>query len=200
MCLMHTWKRNVRKLIKKGIQIRMKKFIYMLLLCMLFSLTGCNSKEEAMAVITEIPCDEAGIKFSLNGLWMIQEEAVANGNVQEGQTVALSAYKEETGSAISVIYDDLTKTEGATLIRMEDYVADIQEQLKISGEYNYACSEVVEETLYGKQYQAFTATVSNLGGAQKYYIRRQDDTMIIVLLSVFGEDKLEEILALGKEM
>ena len=178
----------------------MKKFIYMLLLCMSLGLIGCNSKEEAMAIITEIPCDVAGIKFSLNGLWMIQEEAVANDNVEEGQKVALSAYKDETGSAISVIYDDLTKTEGATLIRMEDYVADIQEQLKISSEYNYACSEVVEESLYGKQYQTFTATVSNLGGQQKYYIRRQDDTMIIVLLSVFGEDKLEEILALGKEM
>ena len=179
---------------------RMKKLIYMLLLCMLFSLIGCNSKEEAMAVITEIPCDEAGIKFSLNGLWMIQEETVANGNVQEGQTVALSVYKEETGSAISVIYDDLTKSEGGTLVRMEDYLADIQEQLKISGEYDYACSEVSEENLYGQQYQSFSAKVSNLGGQQKYYIRRQDDTMIIVLFSVFGEDTLEEILSLGKEM
>ena len=167
---------------------------------MLFSLTGCNSKEEAMAIITEIPCDMAGIKFSINGLWMIQEEAAANVNVEEGQTVALSAYKDETASAISVIYDDLTKTEGATLIRMEDYVADIQEQLKISSEYNYACSEIKEESLYGKDYQTFTANVSNLGGMQKYYIRRQDDTMIVILFSVFGEDKLEEILVLGKEM
>ena len=183
---------------KKGIQMR--KIKYMLILMCLLGLTGCNSKEEAMAVITEVPCELAEIKFSVNGLWAIQEEDVANVNVAEGQTVAFSTYKEETGSAINVIYEDLTKTEGATLVRMEDYVADIQEQLKISNEYNYACSEVLEETLYGKQYQAFTADVSNLGGVQKYFIRRQDDTMIIVIFSVFGEDKLEEILALGKEM
>ena len=167
---------------------------------MAFSLTGCQSKEEAMAVITEIPCDTAGIQFSLNGLWMIQEDAVANASVEEGQIVDVSAYKEETGSAITVIYEDLTKTEGGTLVRMEDYIADIQKQLKTSSEYNYACSEVLEESLYGKEYQTFTANVSNLGGVQKYFIRRQDDTMIIVLFSVFGEDKLEEILALGKEM
>ena len=193
-------KESKENLIKKGIQIPMKKWIYILLLCIMFGLTGCNSKEEAMAVITEVPCELAEIKFSVNGLWVIQEEDVANINVDEGQTVAFSTYKEETGSTISVIYEDLTKTEGATLVRMEDYVADIQEQLKISSEYNYACSEVLEETLYGKQYQAFTADVSNLGGVQKYFIRRQDDTMIIVIFSVFGEDKLEEILALGKEM
>ena len=178
----------------------MKKIIYVLLLCMFFCLTGCNSKEEAMAIITEVPCEEIGIRFSLNGLWVIQDEAEANTNSAEGQTVELSAYKEETGSAINVIYDDLTKTEGGTLVRMEDYMADVQEQLKISSEYSYACSEVGEETLYNQQYQTFTATVSNLGGMQKYYIRRMEDNMMVLIFSVFGEDKLEEILALGKEM
>ena len=178
----------------------MKKVIYLLLICIVFCFTGCNSKEEAMAIITEVPCEVAGIRFSLNGLWMIQEEEIANSNTEAGQEVELSAYKEETGSAINVIYDDLTKTEGATLVRMDDYVADIQEQLKISSEYSYACSQVIEESLYGQKYQTFTATVSNLGGEQKYYIRRQDDTMIIILFSIFGEDKTEEILALGKEM
>ena len=178
----------------------MRKLIYTVLFYLSLALTGCNSKEEALAIITEVPCELAEIKFSVNGLWVIQEEDVANINVEEGHTVAFCTYKEETGSAISVIYEDLTKTEGATLARMEDYVADIQEQLKISSEYNYACSEVLEETLYGKQYQAFTDDVSNLGAVQKYFIRRQDDTMILVIFSVFGEDKFDEILALGKEM
>ena len=183
---------------RKGKQ--MKKTIYMLILICLLGLAGCNSKEEAMAIITEVPCEEAGVRFSVNGLWVIQEEAEANANIRAGQEVALSTYKEETGSAISVIYDDLTKTEGGTLVRMEDYVADIQEQLKISGEYSYACSEVTEETLYGQEYQTFTAEVSNLGGEQKYCIRRADDKMIVLIFSIFGEDTLEEILALGKEM
>ena len=178
----------------------MKKLIYILLLYALLGLAGCNSKEEAMAVITEIPCEMAGVSFSLNGLWTIQEEAEANSNAEEGQTVVLSTYREETGSGISVIYDDLTQTEGGALVRMDDYVAGLQEQLKISGNYDYSCSEISTEKLYGNSYESFSATVSELGGKQQYYIRRQEDTMIIMVITVFGEDNLEEILALGKEM
>ena len=125
----------------------MRKWIYILLLVCALGMTGCKSKEEVMAVIIEIPCEEAGVTFSLNGLWIIQEEAVANVNASAGQTVALSAYKEETGSAISVIYDDLTQTEGGTLTRMEDYLADIQTQLKISETYQYSCGEVTTENI-----------------------------------------------------
>lgn len=178
----------------------MRKILCVLAFCIVFGITGCNSKEEAMATITEVSCETAGINFSFNGFWMIQEQGTANTNAAEGQLVDVSAYKIETGSAVSVIYDDLTKTEGATLVRMEDYVADFQEQLKISSEYDYACGDVTKESLYGQEYETFTAKVSNLGGEQKYYIRRQDDTMIVLVFSAFGEDTIEEILALGKEM
>ena len=173
----------------------MRKMIYILLLCFCLGIMGCNSKEEAVAVITEIPCETAGVSFSLNGLWVIQEEAEANLNVGVGQTAALNAYMEETGSGISVIYEDLTKTEGGTLVRMDDYVSGIQEQLKISSDYGYSCSEVSTEKLCGNSYETFTAKVSELGGKQQYYIRRQDDTMIIMVITVFGEDKLEDIMS-----
>ena len=178
----------------------MKKIFYLILLCSFLGLAGCTSKEEAMAVITEIPCETAGVSFSLNGLWVIQEKTEANANVSAGQTIALSTYKEETGSGISVIYDDLTQTEGGTLVRMDDYVNGLQERLKISSEYDYFCGEVSTEKLYGNTYETFSTTVSELGGKQQYYIRRQDDTMIIMVITVFGEDKIEDILALGKEM
>ena len=159
----------------------MKKIISMLLLCFCFGIAGCNSKEEAMTVITEIPCETAGVKFSLDGLWMIQGESEANINVGGGQTVALNTYKEETGSGICVIYEDLTKTAGGTLVRMEDYVSSLQEQLKISGDFGYSCSEVTTEKLYDHNYETFTAVASELGGEQQYYIRRQDDTIILII-------------------
>lgn len=180
---------------------KMKKLLYMILmlLCSFFSLTGCTSKkEEAMAVITRIPCEMAGVSFSLNGLWVIQEEADIKED--EGQTIALSTYQEETDSGIQVIYEDLTKTEGGTLVRMEDYIAGLQEQLKNSNEYKYSCGEVSTEELYGKSYETFEAFSQELGGTQKYYIRRQEDIMIVIVISLFGGEKLEDILALGKEM
>lgn len=174
----------------------MKKIIYILLLCSFLGLIGCNSKEEAIAEITEIPCETAGVTFTLNGLWIQQDVKGANA----GQTVALSTYKEETGSGISIIYEDLTQTEGGTLVRMDDYVTSLQEQLKISKDYTYSCGEISTEKLYGNSYETFLATVSELDSRQQYYIRRQDDTMIIMVITLFGEDKLEDILALGKEM
>lgn len=176
----------------------MKKIINILLLCFCLGLMGCNSKEEAMAVITEIPCETAGITFSLNGLWTIQDEAEANANTQPGQTVELSVYKEETGSGIQVIYEDLTKTEGGTLVRLDDYVTDVQEQLKISNEYKYSCGEIFTEKLGENSYEVFTATIPELSGKQQYYIRRQDDTMITLILTVFGEDTIESVLGLVK--
>ena len=178
----------------------MKKVLYLLLLCSFLGVAGCNSKEEAMATIVEMPCEEAGVNFALNGLWIEKSEEEANVEAETGQKVVLSVYQKETGSGIDIISEDLTKTEGGSLVRMDDYVAGLQEQLKISGEYSYSCSEVSSEKLYGNSYETFTAMVSELGAKQQYYIRRQDDTMIIMIFTVFGEEKIEDILALGKEM
>ena len=184
----------------KGKFLTMRKIISILLLYFCLGLAGCNSKEEAMAVITEIPCETAGVSFSLNGLWIIQEEAEANANAQTGQTVVLSTYKEESGSGVSVIYEDLTKTEGGTLVRLDDYVAGLQEQLKISEDYNYSCEEVSTEKLHGNSYETFKANIRKLGGTQQYYIRRQDDTMIIMIFTAFVEDTLEDVLSVVKPL
>ena len=178
----------------------MRKLLYLLLLCSFLGLTGCDSKEEAMATVVEAPCKEAGVNFTLNGLWVVKSEEEANMDILAGQKVVLSAYQQETGAGIDIICEDLTRTEGGTLVRMDDYVADVQEQLKISEEFSYSCSEVSAENVYGEEYQVFTTTISELGGQQKYFIRRQDDTMIIMVITVFEEEKIEDILALGKEM
>lgn len=178
----------------------MRKLLYLLLLCSFLGLTGCDSKEEAMAMVVEAPCKEAEINFTLNGLWVVKSEEEANVDILAGQKVVLSAYQQETGAGIDIICEDLTQTEGGTLVRMDDYVADVQEQLKISEEFSYSCSEVSTENVYGEEYQVFTTTISELGGKQKYLIRRQDDTMIIMVITVFEEEKIEDILALGKEM
>ena len=184
----------------KELRDKMKKGIILLILCVFLGITGCNSKEEAMAVITQVPCQEADVVFSLNGLWNIQEDGQENSNVTDGQKVGLSAYNEETGSVISVIYYDLKNTEGGTLTRMEDYIEAVQKNLKTAEDYSYACSEITSEELYGNSYETFTATVSDMDARQQLYFRRKEDTVIVITFTVFGEEKLDEILALGKEM
>lgn len=178
----------------------MKKILTILLLCFCLGLMGCESKEEAMAEIKEVSCEEAGIHFTLNGLWTESSEEEITIEAKEGQTVALSVFQKSTGSGIDIICEDLTQTDGGILIRMDDYVAGLQEQLKISGDYNYSCGDVATEKIYGNSYETFTAVIPELNGTQKYYIRRQEDTMIVMIITVFGEEKIEEIMSLGKEM
>ena len=66
---------------------------------------------------------------------------------KEGQTVALSVFEKSTGSAIDIICEDLAKTESGILVRMDDYIIYLQEQLKAAGEYSYSCGEVSTETI-----------------------------------------------------
>ena len=178
----------------------MKKILIILLLCFCLGLTGCKSKEEVMAEIKEVSCEEAGICFNLNGLWVESSEEKITIETKEGQTVALSVFQKSTGSGIDIICEDLTQTDGGVLVRVEDYVAGIQEQLKISGDYSYSCGEISTEKIYGNSYETFTAVIAELNGTQKYYIRRQEDTMIVMIVTVFGEEKIEDIMGLGKEM
>ena len=109
-------------------------------------------------------------------------------------------FKKNTGSGIDIICEDLTQTESGILVRMDDYIAYLQEQLKIAGEYSYSCGEVSTEKIYGNSYETFTAVIPEWNGTQNYYIRRQEDTMIVMMITVFGEDTLEDILALGKAL
>ena len=178
----------------------MKKILTILLLCFCLGLTGCQSKEEAMAEIKEVSCKEADISFTLNGLWAESKEEGIDIETKEEQTVALSVVQKSTGSGIDIICEDLTKTEGGILIRMDDYVAGIQEQLKTSGDYSYSCGDVSTEKVCGNSYKTFKAVIPELGGVQQYYIRRQEDTMIIMIITVFGEDTLEDILSAAKPL
>lgn len=177
-----------------------KKILTILLLCFCLGLTGCKSKEEAIEEIKEVSCEEAGISFTLNGLWAEAGEEEITIETKEGQTVALSVFQKSNGSGIDIICEELTQTEGGILVRMEDYVTGLQEQLKIAGDYKYSCGEISQETVFGNSYETFTAVIPELNGTQKYYIRRQEDTMIVMIVTVFEEEKIEDIMSLGKEM
>lgn len=176
----------------------MKKIMCAFLLGAFFAMTGCNFKEEAISEVREAICEEAEISFTLNGLWSQSEEE--ENRLQKGQMLVFTAWEEETGSAIDIICEDLTETAGGTLVRMDDYVSGIREQLENSSEHQYSCSDTSVEKIYGKEYVTFQAEIPGMEGKQKFFIRRQENTMVMMVISAFGEEKIEDILALGKEM
>lgn len=180
-------------------EINMKKLLGVWCMCALFFMAGCTRKEEAAAVVREAACKEAEIIFTLNDLWTEHEEKQAG----EGQMLVFSASEEKTGAGIDIWCEDLSKTQGGTLVRLEDYVSGILEKLKQAeenGDYCYLCSDAQTEEVYGKEYISFQVQVPEMDASQKFYIRRQEDMMTVMIISAFGEEKIEDILSLGKEM
>lgn len=178
----------------------MKKIVVASMMCLLLGITGCNTKvkEEAMAQTTEIVSELGEISFTLNGYWGIKtSEELEKIKVSNSQFCDLEFYHTQTGSGVSIIYDDLTKTQGGTLVRMEDYVAAIRDSLENSKEYTYHCSEISSDTLHEKEYMTFSAKVSEQEGMQYYYIRRIDNQMMIMIFNLYGEDQLEDIINLS---
>ncbi len=178
----------------------MKRIFITLLIISMLGLPACNTKakEEALAQTTEVTSELGEISFTLNGYWNLQqEEETENGNLSDSQIYDFMATHTETGTNISIIYDDLTKTDGGTLVKIDDYVTAVQESLKTSSNYTYKCSEISSEKLHGKEYQTFSSSVAELEARQHFYIRRIDDTMMVMMITLYGEDTIDSVLGLS---
>lgn len=179
----------------------MKRIFITLLIISMLGLTACNTKtkKETLAQTTEAVSKLGEISFTLNGYWNLQQgEEIEESSVSDSQTYDLMATHTETGTNISIIYDDLTQSSGGTLVRIDDYVTAVQESLKISSDYSYKCSDISFVNLHGKEYQTFSSEVAEMGAKQHFYIRRIDDTMMVMMITLYGEDTLEDILELSK--
>lgn len=175
---------------KKENQKVMRKGIWWLLILSLLFLPACTSRQEETKKEAEKTISMPGeINFSFPEEWLLHEE--------ENTLLAKNTL---TGSSISITCEDLTKKEGGTLIRMEDYLEAIQENLKTSKDYSYRCGPVEMMELYGKQYYSFMAEVPELSGTQHFYIRRIDDRIMVMMITLFGEDTLEGIFGYGKAL
>jgi len=180
----------------------MRKIGIILALCCMLGLSACNTKakEEALAQTTEVTSETAEISFTFNGYWSLQQgDEITKSKESKGQSYDFIAKHMETGTEVAIIYDDLTKTEGGTLIRMEDYVEAIRNGMMTSEDYTYQCSGIETELLLGEEYQVFLAATEEIGGVQHFYIRRIDDTMMIMVITLRGEDRLEDIISLSKK-
>ena len=173
----------------------MKKLIYLMILSLLM-LTGCNNKkrEELLQEKKEITCEKAEIIFTLNGLWEVEESKEINNTFTE-----LSACHSETGTRIIVMHKNLENNMGDSILRLEDYIEAVKENLKISEEYNYSVGETTKTILYGKEYDSFTANAEKLNARQQFYMKKKDNELTIIIISLYGEDKLKDVLELGKK-
>lgn len=172
----------------------LKRISYLLLSLSL--LTGCKEakREEALAIINEIQCEKTGIGFTLNGLWEIEEE----NKKENGRTIELSAKNKETGAHILVFYEDTSEKEGGNIIRTEDYIDNIVENLKISQEYGFSVKEQQEITLFDKSFISFKAGSEAMDAKQQYFINNNNEIITVMVITCYGEEEIADILRLGK--
>ena len=83
---------------------------------------------------------------------------------------------------------------------MEDYVRLYREKLMTSKEYTYSCTEAEEAELYQEVYYCFTAQVEETKARQHFYLRRIDDMIMVMTITLYGEDTLENMLEYGKSL
>lgn len=174
----------------------MRKRITVVLLCCLFGLTACQSKEkeEALAQTTEVVSKIGEVRFTLNGYWSVKpEEELIQLSHQSGQIYDLYAHHTQTGSSIQIVYEDLNQWEGGTLVRIKDYVSMVRDCLPNELSFPCECGEVTTTTFEGKEYWTFPVTVEKLSQVQHFYIRRIDDTIMIMIITLQGDDTLESV-------
>lgn len=174
----------------------MKKIIYIIIISMVI-LSGCSDKnrEELIKEVKEVSCEQAGISFTLNGLWEVGEV-----EEKENTKIELSATHSETGTRIVVMHKNIENEMGDSILRLEDYVEVVKENLKISEDYTYAVGESTSTILYGKEYITFPANMEELKARQQFYLKKNENTITIIIISLYEEDVLKDILALGKKI
>ncbi|MCI6812443.1 MAG: hypothetical protein SOX11_02700 [Lachnospiraceae bacterium] len=176
----------------------MKKIGYLILIGIIL-LSGCsNQSRKAQTQVHEGTSKPANIQFTLPQEWTVWENAPEDS--KGGEETGLLAENTLTGSSIRIQYEDLTAIKGGTLIRMEDYVRLYREKLMTSKEYTYSCTEAEEAELYQEVYYCFTAQVEETKARQHFYLRRIDDMIMVMTITLYGEDTLENMLEYGKSL
>ena len=158
---------------------------------MLF-LAGCQMGKEAEEEITviEATSQPGNLSVTLEGRWSLLEP----GKLPENQSCDLLAEDALTDAGISIVYEDLTLTEGGSLIRMEEYLALMQEKLTAEDAYTYTCEEVTTREIAGETYYTFTALEETLGARLHYFVRRIGDTVMIMTITLYDGSGLENLL------
>lgn len=182
----------------------MRKKITALMMLVLLLLCGCKGQQtsEASVQVRELTSQPGGVHFTFPEEWTVYQSG------QEGdeagstftEEYALVAEHRVTGSGIAIIYEDLNRIQGGNLVRMEDYLTVFQENLKLSRDYHYRCSEVGLTELYGEEYYTFSAEVTQPDLKQQFYIRRMEDRIMVMTVTVSAEDSLQQLLNYGRSL
>ena len=110
----------------------------------------------------------------------------------------MSAINPFTGSNVIVLYENLAASIGGMQYNEEDYINTVNDYLSQASYYeNLSFGEITEVTVSGHTYfsQEQTATISGIPVAQYYFVRKIDNYMLSIVVTVFSDDDIESIMS-----
>jgi hypothetical protein len=102
-----------------------------------------------------------------------------------------------TASSVAVMFENLSVS-GGTKLTEEEYLDLVTQQMAALETMNYTFEEPYETTIGGAAYKTVQAYEETNKVTQFYMVRKQDQYMVILLITIAGDTKIDDILAYFK--
>lgn len=133
---------------------------------------------EMMGVGTEI-MKESGLEFSEE---MLELQSI----------YAMMAQNPTTGTNVSLMFENLALSAGGTKLTETDYIDALKSQLEQVG-IPYTFGETTERTIGGNTYVVLEADATDYGAKQFYCVRKSGKYMIASIITITGDDSVEDV-------
>lgn len=133
-----------------------------------------------MGVASDI-ISEAGMEFS--------KEMLELQNIYD-----MMAQDPLAGTNVIVMYENLSMSIGGSKYTEAEYLDLMRQQLE-SMDLGFTFGEITDATVGGITYKALSAMYELGGVEQCYYVRKIDNRMLAIIVSVYGDDSIDDVIA-----
>lgn len=105
----------------------------------------------------------------------------------------------QTGANIILMYENLKLNPAAEGLTVEEYAQIIAQGLTENESVAYTVGEIKTITLGGNEYLMLSSVVEEYGLHQNYLMRYEGGMMVDLILTAFGDDGINELLAMFAE-
>ena len=102
--------------------------------------------------------------------------------------------QDENGSSVLLMLDDLTRYDALQALTAAEYARDVALQLQATEDFDLSVTAGAVHTLGGQDYTCVDAVLEKPAFCQKYLIRREEDVMVVLILTAPGEETMNTLL------
>ncbi|MDR2933017.1 MAG: hypothetical protein LBV27_07910 [Oscillospiraceae bacterium] len=105
----------------------------------------------------------------------------------------MMAQDKSTGSNVIILFENMNMLVGGSQYTEDDYLDALKTQLTTADVYDYKFGEPMDATISGETYRCIEAEAADIGATQYYYVRRNGNYMIGMIISLFGGTEIDDI-------